>query len=605
MCLSASPIDSTIYHEVFNAEGQSGSCRGNGGSSDKVDSKSKGETDQAACEAECTALSNCVGYSHNDDTNNGICIVYGPGMDGICSVADKETELECGTCSISGTATTMERTCGSCTKEPFPGYANTESMCLNSGGTWTAGIWTPGIWSGPTNGWEGSSHHTTHVHSTDGSANHHCYDSDLYDHIATCVGNETCQTDFENERNSTDCPTGCTFTNRSGLTPPLCDGTATDAEWIPDCKAAFESTFSQSQCGSGCTFISAPEVNPSLKTSNMPPTNYDGWSSELKSWGDWDNADDCSGDQTATCWERDSGVCRASNTSRANTNYKYSKTSVASNGLTVGSQEGCKQACLDSPTGTCVAYSYSEGSWCLVYGPHEHMEYALNYTVKNSTHSWTDDAWGPVSNPQIPCVLENVPEGCKSLDTAKPNPSYTCIPLVRTIDRWKAFGLSEIIAYIEVRVITSSNDSSLFTSTVLTLLKRRMAEISFVIEDDVTLTLEISDDKVVLLFLVKTTATTEAPMVKLLQWLMSTDQVQAIFLNYLPGASTIILGTSVVIPENSGTNKRLSRVEIAVIAISVIIILVLGAFIIWKYICRKAGEDSRAKLCTFEDAGDL
>jgi len=516
--VDASAINSTIYWEVFNAEGESGSCRGSGGSSDKVDSKSKNNTDQAACQAECTTLPNCVGYSYNAITNNGTCIVYGPGMDGICSIPNIETELECGNCSVSGTDKTTERTCGSCTTDPFPGYANTESMCLNKGGTWEAGVWIAGIWSAPTDGWEGSSHHTTHVHSTDGSSNYHCYDRDLWDHTAKCIGNETCQISFENERTSADCPTGCTFTNRSETAPPLCNGTAADSDEILDCKSAFESTFNESQCGSGCTFVSAPEVYPTLKTSNMPPMDFDGWGNEIKSWGDWDNAQNCSGDNTETCWARDSGVCRASNTNQTNTNYKYSKTSIASNGLSVSSQEGCKQACLDSPTGTCVAYSYSEGSCCHIYGPDEHSTYALNYTVKNSTHSWIDDAWVPVSNPQVPCILENVPEGCKTLDTAEPNPSYTCIPLLRTADRWKAFGLSETIHdYIEVRLSTSSNDSSNFTSSVLTSLEGRMAEISFVMDEHVAITLERCDDKIVLVFELKTTTTAKAPMTKLLQ----------------------------------------------------------------------------------------
>jgi hypothetical protein len=226
--------------------------------------------------------------------------------------------------------------------------------------------------------------------------------------------------------------------------------------------------------------------------------------------------------------------------------------------------------------------------------------------VKNSTHSWIDDAWSPVSNPQIPCILENVPEGCKTLDTAKPNPSYNCIPLLTTTDRWKAFGLSETVEHVEVRLTTSSNDRSTFTSAVLSSLKGRMAQISFVLEDDVALTLETTDNKTVLVFVVKTTAASKAAMTKLLQWFLSTaDRAQAVFSNYLPGASIIILGTSVT-ADHSSNNKGLSEGEILlVIVILVIVILGLGALIIWKCFRKKPSNDTRTQLFNLETAADL
>lgn len=588
------PIDNNIYYQVTNAKGEVGSCRGNGGSKDKIDGKSKGQTTQSECEAECTSIGpTCVGYSFNANTNNGQCGIYGPGMDGSCSIAGKLVEVECGTCSVTSSSnqpTTTMNTCGSCTVDPFSGYANTQAMCLHRG-IWTAGTWTAGTWSGPTGEWEGDSHHTTHIHSTDGTANHYCFEKDTRDHESKCDGNSgACQTGFEDLRTTADCPAGCTFTDRQATVPPLCDGTATDVEATPDCKAAFETAVNiESRCGAGCTFVSAPVMEATLKTSNMPPTKYDGWADEIRSWGDWDDVVGCTGDSSASCWNKHPGVCRVANTNKVNTIYKYSKTDTASNGMLVDNQEGCLQACLDAPTGTCVGYSYSESTrWCLVYGPEEGKDSSNVYTVANATDTWTSDGWFGVSNPQIPCVLPNIPEGCKTLDTTKPNPSYTCILLLTTTDRWKAYPTSTTIGYLMVRLTTSEVDSSKFTLATQTALEERMAEISFVVKDDVTLSLDSSDDgKIILQFIIKSTTTINRPMTKLLDYMVSAaSKASAIFDAQLPGSTSITAGTSVTSGTWPTSSSELKDGEIAGIAVGCIIGFAIGIFITY-YLMRQ------------------
>jgi len=61
----AAPIDTTKYATVLDSNGLSGACRGNGGSNDKVDAKSKGSTTQTQCESECDNMDACVGYAYS------------------------------------------------------------------------------------------------------------------------------------------------------------------------------------------------------------------------------------------------------------------------------------------------------------------------------------------------------------------------------------------------------------------------------------------------------------------------------------------------------------------------------------------------------------
>ena len=63
--------------------------------------------------------------------NDGECILYGAGMDGVCSIAGKNVEKECGTCSNADKHT--EEECGDCSIDPACScskcYAETTNFC--------------------------------------------------------------------------------------------------------------------------------------------------------------------------------------------------------------------------------------------------------------------------------------------------------------------------------------------------------------------------------------------------------------------------------------------------------------------------------------------
>ena len=124
------------YHEVGT-----GGCRGNGGTLDKVNSRSATGVNHAACESECDGDANCVGYAVHDLNNE--CILYGP--------------TQAGTCTTDATITT-EETCGTCSADGW-----TAQSCSSAGGSWTTGWVRPDTSSIP---WVGDSHATTHIHSS-------------------------------------------------------------------------------------------------------------------------------------------------------------------------------------------------------------------------------------------------------------------------------------------------------------------------------------------------------------------------------------------------------------------------------------------------------
>ena len=82
-----------------------GACRGNGGSSDKVNSKYKLGFTQAECETECDDITTCLGYAYQDGAASATaayCIIYGPGVAGTCSNTFQDTIEKCaavGQCS--------------------------------------------------------------------------------------------------------------------------------------------------------------------------------------------------------------------------------------------------------------------------------------------------------------------------------------------------------------------------------------------------------------------------------------------------------------------------------------------------------------------------
>ena len=94
-----------INAEKYTAIAEAGACRGNGGSSDKVNSKYKLGLTQAECETECDSISTCLGYAYQDGAASATaayCIIYGPGVAGTCSNTFQDTIEKCaavGQCS--------------------------------------------------------------------------------------------------------------------------------------------------------------------------------------------------------------------------------------------------------------------------------------------------------------------------------------------------------------------------------------------------------------------------------------------------------------------------------------------------------------------------
>ena len=84
------PIDSTLYTYLGT-----GGCRGNGGATDIVNGRDAEGLTQAECETACNAEATCVGYSHKV---GGWCMIYGPGLHGVCPDTTKRLQNQCGTC---------------------------------------------------------------------------------------------------------------------------------------------------------------------------------------------------------------------------------------------------------------------------------------------------------------------------------------------------------------------------------------------------------------------------------------------------------------------------------------------------------------------------
>ena len=94
-----------INTQKYTAVGDAGACRGNGGSSDRVNSKYKLGLTQAECETECDSITTCLGYAYQDgaaSTTAAYCIIYGPEVAGTCSNTFQDTIEKCaavGQCS--------------------------------------------------------------------------------------------------------------------------------------------------------------------------------------------------------------------------------------------------------------------------------------------------------------------------------------------------------------------------------------------------------------------------------------------------------------------------------------------------------------------------
>jgi len=523
----ADPIDKANYHLVGV-----GNCRGNGGTADKIDSKIKRLAVQKDCEAECDKLANCVSYTFNVGAE--YCAIYGAGMDGQCSITDKNVNEECGTCSVAKTKKTKD-TCGDCSVKPPSGWAETENFCKSSSdAVWTAGVWTAGLWTDAAGDWEGDSQHTTHIHATDhihateapastqrrrqrwrhihateprnggASAGANCYDKNLHDHQSHCTGAASCQTNFNakqlNQTGHITCPAGCTYTAGNTATatllarPPTCDGTAKDPEATPDCTAAgIQGVAADCETANGCIFME-PVKGLSLKTSHDPIIHLDGWQKEKRSWGD----------TIGKLYPKDTnGACRVEGNGIKPVHSTWCKTCecFASNGMSVGLQEGCAQACLDTPSGTCVGYAHSS-KYCVLYTG-LHINTGAGHP---GTGPDTPNVWAKNEQPVVPCLSYDNPPSCKTPDVAKPNPQYICILLEVGPKRWKAFGppgdryrcknllcIHICLTYLDTSLthtihgredisirMAASKSVSDYTDSIKVALRQKMAALSFV-----------------------------------------------------------------------------------------------------------------------------
>ena len=407
LLLACSTIAAEVkYALVVNEIGASGNCRGNGGSHDLVNSKRARVAKEADCRAECTRLVKaCVGFTYAPASE--YCAIHGPGMSGTCSVADKSSKDECGMCDL-GKPTRL--TCGECSVKPSSGWAETENFCLSvSEGEWTAGTWTEGAWTPPAGEWTGDSHRTTHVHTVDGAADAYCYDKYPYDGVPQCIATagverdeaeQLCQMDFDSQHNTASCPVGCDFKNAVGSTPlkprqpPTCLGVFGTNR--VDCSTAFNAASTAAMCSTGgtssCKFVPAPSKTTILGDAHAPIVYLPGWEDELRSTGDLVGSTFVKGTIGECAVEGNGG--KAINSKRCS-----GSTCIASNGMSVGMQEGCAQACLDDPSGACVGYAHSSFQ-CILYTPH-----AYKYLVHQN-----GDIWTPEARPTEPCLSFDSPK---------------------------------------------------------------------------------------------------------------------------------------------------------------------------------------------------
>ena len=277
---------SVKYTLVTNEDRLSGNCRGNGGSSDLVDSKRKRLNTRVDCEQECDRLSDCTGYTYSYGSE--YCTLHGVAMSGRCALLDQsiKSQDECGICSIAGKRT--RSTCGSCSVKPSSGWAETENFCKSrKDAEWTAGTWTEGTWESPGSGWTGDSQTTTHVHTVDGVAGAFCYDKYPYDGLKQCKGtSETdrdsaennCQKDYdEQQTNYPKCPMGCAHKDAIAATadeprkPPSCTGRA-DLE----CSKKFNAAGTSDECNPPCKFVPAPVQASALTDTHGPVLSLPG-----------------------------------------------------------------------------------------------------------------------------------------------------------------------------------------------------------------------------------------------------------------------------------------------------------------------------------------
>jgi len=518
----ASPMNTETYRELTDGNGNTGSCRGNGGGADRVDSRYTLLNTQLECETVCDGDDGCVAYAYSDVS--GDCIIYGPGQDGTCSLAESASDpsryhnfQSCGDCVIDGVDMPdylVKNLCGSCSKDIPSGLVNSASICSTVDGVWSTGMWTAGSWEGAKAPWAGESYThatilgSTNVHTISVAGGFHCYDKMHSDGQPTCMGTYgddgmSCQTAFENLRVEAGCIEGCVFYPRNGSHSPYCDGIPSDGE--KSCIEEFEgaSSFSESSCTSintACSYEEAPAWSAPPIAIHAPPEDLGlGWQAEpIKAT---ESSGDCTGVNIAQCEGKDNiagfayGVCRADQAflpNGAHLNQKWCANCINTNGDQVNLDErACAQTCLDEPSGGCVAFSHADGGNCIIYGI-DVDQYLYN-------PGDVENQWGGWTHKHEPCIGPKFPIGCEQINTIKPNQKFLCRMLETDSSRWLAWGDASGSETIQVELIVdtvhggsiSPND---FTDDMKAKLQEKMATVAFVNpEKDVSVDVQDGD----------------------------------------------------------------------------------------------------------------
>jgi len=377
-----------INTDKYTAIAEAGACRGNGGSSDKVNSKYKLGLTQAECETECDSITTCLGYAYQtgaSDVASAYCLIHGPGLAGSCSDAALDTQEKCeakGTCSI-GTV-----------QCPETGLycLGVEEACTNLGGTWTKSATT--VWTATSdNGWEGDSHPTTHIAAGNGNADYTCFDIDPVDHEATCINGPE-HDGYTIHGNAVGYNSGCAATwtdtyytncaNIAGCPAQTCGGDAVAVADTPhayccedsDCSGAWHYCGCQrdfeaggkveSACNvtAGCIYTAAPVMETAA---TVNPGDTMGCSNVYTPMlGACRGVDPTTGAQVAV---------NAKGSKGCDIDGKQKACGGTGQPICEMTQEECEAGCAAENAiapGRCEAYHWAPGGWCTLHGPHVH-----------------------------------------------------------------------------------------------------------------------------------------------------------------------------------------------------------------------------------------
>jgi hypothetical protein len=85
--------------------------------------------------------------------------------------------------------------------------------------------------------------------------------------------------------------------------------------------------------------------------------------------------------------------------------------------------------------------------------------------------------YAPLAYPERLCMKQ----GCRTLNAATPNPSFICIILKRTPERWAAWSLSSAKREdVSLKITTTGAPKDMYTAAVKKALRLKMAALTFV-----------------------------------------------------------------------------------------------------------------------------